>query len=42
METPVSEPEAITQARRVLGAQLAACRRAAGVSQQELAKPGQL
>jgi len=37
METPVSEPEAIANARRVLGAQLAACRRAAGLSQQELA-----
>lgn len=37
METPVSEPEAIANARRVLGAQLAACRRAAGMSQQELA-----
>ena len=37
METPVSEPEAIMSARRVLGARLAACRRAAALSQQELA-----
>ena len=37
MEPPVSEPEAIANARRVLGAHLAACRRAAGLSQQELA-----
>ncbi len=33
----MSEPEAIANARRVLGAHLAACRRAAGLSQQELA-----
>ena len=33
----MGEPQATVNARRVLGAQLAACRRAAGLSQLQLA-----